>query len=503
MALQESTSEDALAVEEPLLDATPHNEANLKIFTCTTAALQIFSIEAVPEIGGVCSPSFTKSASTESDTPGGLDAPPPPMRFEPPPGSTVVPRDIFTPTHDFARGLRKTQWLAGDAPGTTALPPRMYVDQKTIIREVSSVVELRKGDHCMVTLNVLRCLHPRIDYLVSLFGGSFDLCKFYHHFVVLDDVASVDANGIPRNQDGQLAAICEFTNTLPLAVEQLRVASGGQPSQLPRCIMDFLGDVAKIRRVALADYGDMPHIFRVEENLSEESRQRIVVHAIQLLENPPKYHPILRNCEHATNLVTSKREFTSPQVPFASWVFARACLSLLGMRFLHIIGADCYERHCMTYPIWAFCAYSICTIAPVVCQGALQFCLSVRFAYKSYMSSVITLDDFYHLVVKEFMRVLVVCGIAISALLLIPAAVLRRGSTGCLVSCMVVIVYWVADAVFNIFVALSIRAMLAKFGRWWLIGGSPLTLDQSRKSLQAKVCGDGMSRRANKRPKRD
>lgn len=432
----------------------------------------------------------TSTGSTSSDASGGLGAVPPQVsfRFEPPPGSNVVPRDVFTPTHDFACGLRKAQWCADDVSNTAALPPRMYVDQKTIIREVSSVLELRKGDHCMVTLNMLRCLHPRVDYLVSLLGGSFDLCKFYHHFVVLDSVASVDANGIPRNEDGQLVAICEFTNTFPLAFEQLRVSSGGRASQLPRCVLDLLGEIARIRRVALADYGDMPHIFRVEERLSEEDRQHIVLQAARLLEDPPKYNVLFRNCEHATNLVTSRREFTSPQVPFASWLVARAGLSLLGIRFLHIMGASCYERHCMTYPIWAFCAYSFFAILPLACQGAVSFCLSARCAYKSYMSSVITLDDLYHLVVKEFMRVLVVVGFAVSALLLVPAAVMRQGSGGFIVTWMVLNIYWVADAVFNIFASLAIRAMLAKFGRWWLLGGSPLTLDQTREALQAKPC---------------
>lgn len=480
---QAEAGESIVAAAGTAVAAEPETQCATLPFRANGVSLPA-AVARLPDLPQFLSsePASSPFAAASRWTKGGsADGTPSPIRFDPPPGSSVIPREVFSPVHDFARGLRKAQWRT-DASVTSALPPRMYVDQRTIIREVTSVLELRKGDHCMITLNMLRCLSPRVDYLVSLLG-SFDLCKFYHHFVILDDVASVDANGIPVTEAGELVAIMEYANTVPEAVEQVRVGSDGHVIGFFRCFFQLLGELAKCHRVALADYGDMPHIFRVEENLTQEDRDRIVFEAERMLKNHPKYNPFLRNCEHATNLVTSRAEFTSPMVPFGIWLLCRAGLSLLGLAFLHMIGTHCYERYCMAYPIWALCAYAICTIAPLACQGIVQYAMTVHCAYKSYMSSIITLDDFYHLMVKEFLRLLIVAGAAISALILAPAIVRRHGAS-VFVSWAVVHVYWVADAVFNICASLAIRALLAKFGKWWLIGGSPLKRDESRDLLE-------------------
>jgi len=144
---------------------------------------------------------------------------PPMTSFDAPPGSNVMPREIPTPVHHFINGSRKAHWRQ-----QATLPPRIYVDQLTIIREVSHVTDLRRGDHCMITLNILRCVSPTLDYFVSLLG-SLEMFNLYHHFIIMDDVVSVDKNGVPLTADGKIATILEFQHLT-------RVLGGGESTQL-------------------------------------------------------------------------------------------------------------------------------------------------------------------------------------------------------------------------------------------------------------------------------
>jgi len=173
---------------------------------------------------------------------------PPVTFFEAPLGSNVIPKQIFTPVHHFANGIRKANWRQ-----EAKLPPRVYVDQLTIIREVSHVTDLRHGDHCLITLNCLRCVNPKIDYFVSLLG-SLEIVNWYHHFIIMDDVVSVDTNGLPLTHDGKLATICEYANTLPEILEEVRVASRGSWTLIPLQAFKSFMWKAKCRRGALADY---------------------------------------------------------------------------------------------------------------------------------------------------------------------------------------------------------------------------------------------------------
>ena len=56
-----------------------------------------------------------------------------------------------------------------------------------------------------------------------------------------------------------------------------------------------------------------------QERLSEEQRERIVRDAEKLIENPRAYNIFWANCEHTTNLVSGKQQFTSPEVHFFIW----------------------------------------------------------------------------------------------------------------------------------------------------------------------------------------
>eukprot|EP00913_Durusdinium_trenchii_P008521 g8002.t1 len=150
------------------------------------------------------------------------------------------------PIHHYLARSRKPFWCDAEELAT---PPRIYVDQKSVFREIASVTQLRRGDHCMITLNVLRCLSPNIDYFVSLMG-SLELFHLYHHFVILDDVSHVDEFGVPRTKQDW---------------DELRVKSFGAWHSFPKILFDCTLKKARCDRVPLADYGDMPHIFRMEE----------------------------------------------------------------------------------------------------------------------------------------------------------------------------------------------------------------------------------------------
>ena len=68
--------------------------------------------------------------------------------------------------------------------------PMLYIDDYTVLEEISDLSELRKGDHCLVPLNPIRkLLGSYFDAFVFL-TGSLGILKLYvpsshHHLVPL------------------------------------------------------------------------------------------------------------------------------------------------------------------------------------------------------------------------------------------------------------------------------------------------------------------------------
>jgi len=405
---------------------------------------------------------------------------PPPTYFEAPPGSQVVPREVLTPVHHFIRGTRRTAWTSNCA----ALPPRIYVDHVSLIREVSDVTVLRRGDHCMVSLNVLRCLNPRVDYFVSLLG-SLELLHLWHHFIVLDDVTGVDKNGVPLTSTGEIASIMEYSNTIPEFLEEVRVAAAGRWYLFPIKTARTFMRKARCHRVALGDYGDMPHIFRVERKMCENERERVVQEAEKMLIHHPKYHIFFANCEHTTNMVT-KRQFKSPEIKFVVWSLFRYLLTLVGLFFFHAVVVRCYSHYCLQYPVWALAAYYLFTAVPVFLQSLIQFGMLVATVRSSYHQNMISRDDFYHLLVKEVCRAVIAGGLAVFVLAFAPHAVRSaRGGYTFLVSFFVVFAYMISDMLFGLLSQLVVRILVRVHGRFWLHGGSPLTKAEEAELVQA------------------
>ncbi|CAK9007541.1 unnamed protein product [Durusdinium trenchii] len=423
---------------------------------------------------------------------------PPPKTFEPPPGSKVVPRKIFSPArlelsdkrteegrrpiHHYLARSRKPFWCDAEELAT---PPRIYVDQKSVFREIASVTQLRRGDHCMITLNVLRCLSPNIDYFVSLMG-SLELFHLYHHFVILDDVSHVDEFGVPRTKQDKIVHIMEYSNTVEGFVEELRVKSFGAWHSFPKILFDCTLKKARCDRVPLADYGDMPHIFRMEERLTEQQRERIVHDAEKLIENPRAYNVLCANCEHTTNLVSGKQQFTSPEVHFFIWSICRYLLTIIGLATLHVVTMQCYSRYCLQYPLWALAAYYLCTALPVLAQIIVQYGRLANTVYHGWRKSLISRNDVYHLLVKELCRAIFNGALAFGFLLWAPDMLqFANQRYPVRISIAIVFAYFASDALFALLAQVVTRILLHKFGRFWLIGGSDHTWEEEQRLADA------------------
>ena len=78
-----------------------------------------------------------------------------------------------------------------------SMPPTLYKsDSYTVLREVTDLRTLRAGDRCVVGLNVLHKLTRWTDQLCSLLTSWEVLpIALYHHFILLDDVATLEFVG--------------------------------------------------------------------------------------------------------------------------------------------------------------------------------------------------------------------------------------------------------------------------------------------------------------------
>jgi len=373
---------------------------------------------------------------------------------------------------DFVTQRRRTKWCqTGGSSPAKSIPPRLYVDNRTIIREVTDVRSLCRGDHCLIAINLVRCVSPTMDYLISCMG-SIELCYFYHHFIIMDDVHHVDDQGIPRTDTGGLAEIMEYGNTIPEALKEVHQNSSGSFLRLPGVAAHFLlHHKSKCHRTPLADYGDTPHIYRVVEELTPQERERIVQNAASVLDNPARYHVIFSNCEHISNHI-SKGSFTSPNVHFAFWNFFRTLLCCVGLIFLNFAASSCYSKLCISYPLGAMLAYYLFSSVPVLTQAAVSYVLVAKSVCKQYAQALINHDECCHLLGKELGRMVFVGGGATAATLLVPQLVSRN--LHFIAACgLCVCAYVASDLVYNCFAHAFMRlVLLPMWGKVWLIGAA-------------------------------
>jgi hypothetical protein len=173
----------------------------------------------------------------------------------------------------------------------------MYVDDTTVITEVYNCKSLRGGDHCLCPLNFLRGGFPMLDYMVDVIA-NMNMFYFYHHFLVLDDVAYVDKYGIARTKSGSEVRICEYTNT-----PEEFFANKNKVGWL-----QALCHKAMFRVSSLSLYSSNLFYLVLEEKKSKD-RKKILkevqkhIASGKIFDN---YNFVMSNCEHALNFVKGK-----------------------------------------------------------------------------------------------------------------------------------------------------------------------------------------------------
>jgi hypothetical protein len=365
------------------------------------------------------------------------------------------------------------------AEATVLWHPRVYIDHQTIIREVSDKTQLRKGDHCLTTLNIFRCVHPQLDYFVSLLG-AFELFHYYSHFVVLDDVDHVDNNGIPRTKGSDIVTIFDHSHTLMETYEECRGLSQASLWRFPMIAGRFLAVRSnRPNRKSLAEYGDMPHLFRVEEHLTDDDRERIVEEAERVLEDHyalfPEENFRVSNCDASVR----KGEVLSASVTYLLWNMFRLGLAFVGLAFLHFMIVKCYSHYCLISPVWALVTYYTFTIMPVALQAGIQFSKLARNVSRSYLANLLSRDDLYHLLLKELCRSFFGGGLAVFVFYHAPA-VARRSSYPAIVSLAAAFAYMFSDMLYCFLAQGVSRFLVLTVGRFWLIGGGPLSYEQEK-----------------------
>jgi len=324
-----------------------------------------------------------------------------------------------------------------DAPHIT-----LYIDDCTVMEEVTDLTTLRKGDHCIVGLNPIRKMCGCCDGLVFRLA-SWEILRLYHHFIMFEDVKTVDRNGMPLNADAKAARICEYSNTLPKAYREVRI--GG--------LYNFIYNMAPFHKLALYDYLEgrsAVGIYRIVEEISQEERDRIVSEAEELMTTYRPYDLFFRNCEHAAFGLKfgGKKRWVSPQIPWVIYNLLRWCVQLIGCFFLYWLAN---LRHLHTWPLRATLivfAYNMVSTVPV----ALQILVSLVRATVLLTEQRKKLGElaYFFLLSKEVARAVTAGGSTIAILALLPRLVWTEGWTCWTASWLLMTSYSTCDTIFNV-----------------------------------------------------
>ena len=347
-------------------------------------------------------------------------------------------------------------FITGDA-----MPPTLYVDGWTVLREVSDVRQLKAGDHCVVGVNLMHTLFTWSDRLCSIFT-SWGLVPFFHHFVLIDSVDRLSSDGRPLRRDGRPCRVAEFSDT-PVGAWRRVSADGYSPRALLRNALNVLRAPAKLHLPPLSDYCRPSHgsgrgIFLVSEDLSVEQRKKTVDAALSLVEDfnkekrgrasnnnhassssgggggggggpsspVPVYRVLSANCEHlAWKLDSSSKRWMSPQVSHNLWVLFRFTLQFIALFFLHALHVtphECERKHT------AFAtAFHLLSTIPVGAQLQIiliRCCVNLT---QRRDAGHISRADYDYLMVKEVSRACLVMGVSVGCLSLIPRLVWDTG----------------------------------------------------------------------------
>eukprot|EP00968_Pinguiococcus_pyrenoidosus_P013777 scaffold1247_cov251-Pinguiococcus_pyrenoidosus.AAC.13 len=309
--------------------------------------------------------------------------------------------------------------------------------------------------------------------------GSWEVLRCYHHFVVVDDVCSIDKKGKPLREDGAPAMICEYSNTPAGAVHSL----------FKRGLMETLRDVAAFHKLELHDYttASMNGVFRVKKSLTNEDRDRIVADCQALTANYAPYDLLFTNCESAAFFLSrsgkASGRFVSPQIPWALWSILRVTFAAAGSLTLLYMPQrnDVLSRECASFwgqqdripmadangevpddelyqlsALWLHVAYHVFCTVPVALQTEIHL---VRAAvHLTEQRERLGHVAYYHLIAKEVSRAILVGGLATFLVAIMPQFVHDTGLVGN-ARAVAMLAYTVIGLIYAGLVQLFMRAM--------------------------------------------
>jgi len=378
------------------------------------------------------------------------------------------------------------------------LPPTLYVDDYSVMTEVSNLRTLREGDHCVVGLNVLHNLFPMVDAWVSRLTSLEALpIRLYHHFVIVDSVADVTEDG-PVRADGAPVRIAEFSET-PAGAYRRITADGYKPSKILSKTIALLASPAQYHLPPLVSYLPPSRrkgcrgngIFLIHQELSDEQRRQTRNAALALadgLREPAEgltYRLMTGNCEHIANMVNAQTQRSvSPQVSHQLWCGIRILLQVVSMFFLATLSLAPFEE-CPYIQSLLAAVYHLFGTVPVVAQTQVHLVRTcVNLTQRRHTLGQVAYN---YLIVKETVRAMVVGGTSITALALMPRFVWDTNClrTACFIS---LTVYGGTSVIFNLTVQVLVRALLKAN-----IGVPVLLFDDLRNVKQKDTGADSIS----------
>lgn len=355
------------------------------------------------------------------------------------------------------------------------MPPTLYKsDSYTVLREVTDLRTLRAGDRCVVGLNVLHKLTRWTDQLCSLLTSWEVLpIALYHHFILLDDVATLEFVGgrgkvVPLRADGKQVRIAEFSDSFMGAWRRF-VADGYWPLRLLRNAAKVLASPAKLHTPPLSDYLELNGrgVFCVQESRTEAQRRKTVEAARALAEEQaaqPTYNPIFCNCEHMTNSLMVAADgadprWVSPQVPHVLWILFRISLQLVGLGCLYVCAvapAESHRAHAVAATL--FHLFSTIPIGAQVQIVAFRTCVNLT---QRRALGEIDQEAFDYLMTKEGSRTVLVLIVAVGGVCQLPRLVWDFPSRFRLACALSMLALNLANIVFNCVQQALVRLLLA------------------------------------------
>lgn len=351
------------------------------------------------------------------------------------------------------------------------LPYRLYVDNETLVEPIHDLTTLRRGDHCMVGLNPVRKVSPLID-ATFVWLSTWEVWPLFHHFVMFDDVAALDADGVPVRADGQPAMICEYSNTPAAAFKQVRQHG----------LMYLWRNLAPFGKLPLHDYQDSRHahgLMRIVRHYTDAERDEILKRLDRLLTDYESYSLWFRNCEHAANAATlhgsdaaapptsGTPAWVSQQVSFVLFTLARFTLQLVGTYCLYRLSLFAGDM-ALVFP-WLDEAYHVkrdvafyhvFATVPVALQVLIQLGKAVRNLARKRRKGSLGPEMYRHLLGKEIARAVIVGLVSTTLLVLLPRLMHDLELTVVAACVLLVFSYMTSSLAFTLLASAGIRLLL-------------------------------------------